>query len=207
MTFPTDEDPNPTDSGYDFARRAREVGFAQEQIVPPSEAVGRLAAGSKPSSVVFVDDFVGTGSQFGGTWERNYATESSGSQSFRSLYGDWPFPAYYVPLFCTELGRQALAVRCPDVALRPLHLLDERYSALNSKGIVWPDSLASSGPAFIEHWSDHAGIPDNGGKLPMDWRGFASLALTIAFGRFVPDATLPIFYWEENGWNPLIQRH
>lgn len=206
LTFPTGEEPSPTDSGHDFARRAREVGFDDDRILAPSETVAALVAGAVPSAVLFVDDFVGTGNQFRETWFRPYSVGAR-QESFASLHSQNPFPAFYVPMFCTDLGATTLEQVCPAVAVRPLHLLTDRYSALNQNGVVWPDSLAPTGPEFIERWSMRAGIPDTGGTKPDDWRGFASLGLTLAFGRFVPDATLPIFYWKENGWKPLIQRH
>ena len=207
VTFPTGEEPNPTDSGHDFARRAREIGLREDQILEPLEVVQRIAGGMKPSAVIFVDDFVGTGSQFRGTWSRSYDLGAAGSASFRSLHNATPFRVFYVPLFCTTLGEKELARDCPEVELRPLHTLGERYSALNPDGIVWPDALAATGEEFVERSSARAGIPDTGGAQPDDWRGFASLGLTLAFGRFVPDATLPLFYWRENGWQPLVLRH
>jgi hypothetical protein len=54
--------------------------------------------------------------------------------------------------------------------------------------------------------SARIGIPDSGGAVVNDWQGFHCLGLSLAFYDSVPDATLPIFYWEENGWNPLIKK-
>ena len=203
ITFPTDDEANPTDSGHDFVRRVREIGIREEQILSPREAVGSLAGGAEPSAVIFIDDFVGTGLQIRGTWRRVYP----GIGSFQSIFARSPFHVYYVPLFCTELGEIEVQRDCAEIAVRPLHRLDARYSALNPDEIVWPDSLSATGPEFIRAHSEHTGIPDTGGYLPNDWRGFAQLGLSLAIGRFVPDATLPIFYWKENGWTPLVQRH
>jgi hypothetical protein len=207
VSFPTDEVPNPTDSGHDFARRVRELGIPETQIHEPADLAARICAGLKPTGVLFVDDFVGTGNQFAAMWDRPYPVERGATESLRSLCVSQSVDGFYLPLFCTERGRQRLATDAPEVRVMEGHLITERYSALNVDGIIWPESLAEHAKDFIRDASVRAGIPDTGGFTTDDWRGFASLGLTLAFGRFVPDATLPIFYWEENGWRPLIRRH
>lgn len=69
LTYSTGEIPNPTDSGYLFARKARQIlGIPEERIVPPEQALELMAQEDRP--IVFVDDFVGTGNQFVETWTR-----------------------------------------------------------------------------------------------------------------------------------------
>lgn len=207
VSFPTDENPNPTDSGFDFVRRLREVKAVDEaQILEPARLIERLAVQRPGGPVLFIDDFVGSGNQFDTTWHRTYQT-AAGPYSFSDLQAEHGFSAFYMPLFCTTLGKERLSKRCAEVQLRELHLLDSRYSAISPDSLIWPDALASSGPDFVKSVSERAGIPDTNGTSPSDWRGFASLALTIAFGRFVPDATLPLFYWNANGWKPLLERY
>lgn len=62
VTFVTGENPNPTDSGHSFARKARKIlGLPQARIVTPEEALERVLL-SRDAIVIFVDDFVGSGS-------------------------------------------------------------------------------------------------------------------------------------------------
>jgi len=49
-----------------------------------------------------------------------------------------------------------------------------------------------------------AGIPDTGGVN--DWRGFHRLGLCLALHHKTPDATIPLLYWNQNGWQPLVRR-
>jgi hypothetical protein len=49
-------------------------------------------------------------------------------------------------------------------------------------------------------------MPDTDGAVVNDWQGFHKLGLALAFQHCVPDATLPLFYWEHNEWHPLIRR-
>ena len=66
VTHPTGETPNPTDSGPMFTRYARqEAAIPETQIMSPQEAIKELAR--QPRPLVFVDDFVGTGSQLSHT--------------------------------------------------------------------------------------------------------------------------------------------
>jgi hypothetical protein len=59
--------------------------------------------------------------------------------------------------------------------------------------------------ATLKRISERAGyIQENGG--PDDWRGFHGLGLTVAFEHGIPDASLPIFFSERNGWKPLMRR-
>ena len=56
---------------------------------------------------------------------------------------------------------------------------------------------------FLFEASRRAGIVD---ELGSNWAGFENLALPLAFFHCVPDATLPLYFWERNGWSPLIRR-
>jgi len=112
---------------------------------------------------------------------------------------------FYIPLICTEYGYNRIKNDCPEVILSPSHILSERYSAFSNHSIIWPDHLRETASHVIQSVSKRAGIPDtNGGE--QDWRGFHKLGLALAIHDTIPDATLPIFYWEKNGWKPLIQR-
>ena len=194
-----------TDSGFAFARKARQVlGIREEQILSPDRAAAELYSGPiRP--VVFVDDFVGSGNQFLETWERGVKISNTISISFRQLSLLRGTEFYYCPLVCTEFGYKRLRSSCSRLMLNPAHVLSASYSALHKESLIWPDHLRSTAADFLRTASGRAGIPDNGGGVG-DWRGFNSLGLTIAFAHSVPDATLPIFYWKENGWSALVRQ-
>ena len=83
------------------------------------------------------------------------------------------------------------------------HEIDERYSLVSPDSILWPDSLKADAMEFMRKASERAAIiPD----CKFGWKGFHDLALAIAFGHGVPDATLPLFYWDRPDWHPLIRR-
>jgi hypothetical protein len=200
ITHPTGEMPNVTDSGYAFDRRARQqLEIHQAHILDPKDLVVVLST-DPMRPVVFVDDFAGSGDQFRNTWHRLYETPR-GKLSFASL-ATIPDagPFFYCPLICTTLGRSVIERSCSGLQLRPTHLLPDVYSANHTASLLWPDALRPGAQYFIDSASSRAGI-----SADKRW-GYANLALTIAFEHGVPDATLPIMWWEDNGWTPLMKR-
>ena len=202
ITLVTGEVPNITDSGHLFARRARDLGIPQERIVSPEQACEQIRGGFN-GPVVFVDDLVGSGNQFIETWHRSYGTQD---QSFVALAPVSAAKFYYCPAFCTQFGLRRINCACPGVTVSSGVFIPANYGALAPDSVVWPSHLKSTAQDFLLSASQRAGIPDTGGTTADDWRGFASLGLTIAFEKSVPDATLPITYWDRNGWRPLMRR-
>jgi hypothetical protein len=200
VTHVTGETPNDSDSGHIFARDARRhLGIPQTQIVSPDEAL-RILIQRGPRPVLFVDDFVGSGDQFIATWTREVELSDGAPSSFDEFSRVRGSSFFFCPLLCTSLGRATLLSRCRSLSLCPAHVLDERYSAFSSESLVWPDRLRQQGVGFLEAASERAGIPAGQRK------GYRDLGLTLAFEHGVPDATLPLFYHDTNGWKPLVRR-
>jgi hypothetical protein len=199
------EQPNAADSGYAFARRARQLlQIDESHILSPGQTLATLVQENRQRPVVFVDDFVGTGNQFATTWSRMVPLPGRPDYSFAQYSRTQGGKFYYCPLVCTDYGYRRLRRDCREVELLPVHLLDaKRDGALAPESRVWPDRLRPSAEGFLRNASDRAGIPMGGKDC---WKGFGDLGLTLAFEHSVPDATLPIFYWEKSGWIPLIRR-
>ena len=198
VTHVTGEIPNNTDSGYRFAGKARHVLKIDENNIMGSAAVLQRLTDEGPRPVLFVDDFVGSGDQFVKTWRRDAELLDGSLLSFKRFAGVSGSSFYYCPLICGSKGCEGIEKECPEVVLSPAHFLSDRYSALSDESIVWPDHLRSSAYDFLQTASSRAGITD--------WMGYQDQALTLAFEHGVPDATLPIYYQDENGWTPLIKR-
>ncbi len=203
VTYPTGEAPSEADSGHLFARRARDLlGIPEERILSPENALER-ALSAEVSAIIFVDDFVGSGSQILTTIEREYGIAK---RSYANLARSLP-PCYYIPLFCTSFAQTQTLTSLPDkIMCVPLHVLGNEYSALNNRSVFWPPALSSGGPAFIKSVSQRLGLDDTNGKSTSDWQGFGCLGLGIAFEHQIPDACLPIFYTTNAGWRPLWRR-
>lgn len=200
ITYVTGETPNATDSGYTFARKARQlIDITENRILSPNAVLNELIANG-PRPVVFVDDFVGSGNQFLATWNRPVRIRDGHTMSFQhyaSVSRQTDF--FYCPLVCTQYGREQIVSKCPVVTLNSAHYLPPTYSAIADNSVIWPEHLRQTGPRFVETASRRAGIPED------KWRGYRNLGLALAFDHGVPDATLPIFYWN-SGWKPLQER-
>jgi hypothetical protein len=200
----TGEEPNDTDSGYIFARLARDfLGIDQTQILSPAEVVESMIRNPR-QGVVFVDDFVGSGNQFLSTWTREYPVGAH-QYSFKAISDASPTPnsIFYAPIICTEKGKAAIASAAPTVRVVAAHVIGTRYSVLSPDSIIWGD-MSNEGPSFVREASARAGIPHKNGGLGC-WTGFHSLGLALAFEHGWPDSTIPLLYFDENGWKPLLR--
>ena len=194
VTFPTGESPNPTDSGYAFQRKVRQVmEIDQLQLVEPGEAFRRLR--NSTGHVVFIDDIVGSGDQFVTTWQRPYPAEGI-TGSFADISSQ--ISAHFVPLFATLAGAERIRSQVPTLNLMPIHQLGAEYSARERDSLAWADVAYDEGVRLVEEYSRRAGIPN-------PW-GYKDLGLCVGFEHGIPDATLPLFYWEQSGWRPLVRK-
>ena len=200
VTRVTGEIPSDADSGYIFSRLARQkLGLPEDQILAPEITADKILQ-QRSGRIVFLDDFVGSGRQLIATWNREMMIHGTpiSFKALASAFSNVEF--YYCPLICTEYGLQNVRRECPEIHIRSGHLLPDTYNALHPNSVIWPPQLRREGATFIEQASKRAGIPDN------QWRGFHGLGLTLAFYHCIPDATLPIFYWNQNNWRPLMER-
>ncbi len=199
VTHVEGETPSTTDSGHIFARLARTaLGIPEANIVPPERALRMLTSGSgRP--IVFVDDFLGSGRQFAATWDRFYSISSAHESTFKIECPHSPSNVYFIPLIAAADGVERVAKAAPQVTVCAAHVLDGRDSAVAADSQVWPADLRERGVEMVRVASLRAGI-----KLD-DWQGFEGLGLCLSFEHSTPDATLPIFYHEDN-WRPLIKR-
>ncbi|HEY7061867.1 MAG TPA: hypothetical protein VII06_10325 [Chloroflexota bacterium] len=205
LTYVTGEQPNPTDSGQYFARKARQLlSIPEERILDPPDVLHALLT-TGPRPILFVDDFAGSGNQFVRTWQRSYPVGNM-KISFADLSKQRGTSFFYCPAFSTVRAQAAITKLAPQVTLHPGHILPEVYNALAPDSILWPPHLLPTARDFVRQASLRAGLPDTNGHHVNDWQGFARLGLAIAFAHSVPDATLPIIYWADNGWRPLIRR-
>jgi len=199
ITHVEGETPSTTDSGHIFARLARTVLRIPEcNIVTPERALRILTSGSQ-RPIVFVDDFLGSGSQFEATWKRPYSISSAHESSFLVESLHQQTNVFFIPLIATKLGLDNIFKLNGNIRVCATHVLDEKDSALSAESEIWPEELRDSGAQFILSSSERAGIPIE------EREGFGKLGLCLSFEHSTPDATLPIFYHEKN-WHPLIKR-
>jgi hypothetical protein len=197
--------PNLTDSGFHYMRKARqELRIKEEQIKDNKEAI-EFARNNPTINIIFLDDFLGSGDQFISTLKRKSVLDDGSNVSFEDLSTSGSVKCYYLPIISTEYGAKRIKGRYPNVTINPVHYLGDEYSLFSSNSIVIPNSMYTDAIKLVEEYSKKVGlIEDNGGVS--DWRGYHKLGLLIAIRDSIPDATLPIFHWNKNGWIPLMER-
>ena len=200
------ESPNPSDSGYMFARKARQIiGIRENQLVDLDDAIIAMQDQcNRP--IVFVDDFVGSGEQFIKTIDRKSRRANVKGDSIAGSMSRRPgTEVYYCNVTMTQKGKVRIEQEHDCVKLSSGNVLNEEYSWISENGRMWPEPHRSSGISFIEKYSKNLGYFDSNGSED-DWRGFNCLGLGLAFEHSTPDATLPFFFHENNGWKPLVTR-
>jgi hypothetical protein len=206
ITLVQGENPNPADSGWLFARKARQIlGVSEAQLVTPAEAIGQVLAGHS-GAVIFVDDFVGSGEQFIRTWRRQMVTPHHGQSSFeQATQINRTAEFYYCNAMTTVRGRDRIAAAAPNVRVSAGNLVPYDHSLSGLGSVLWRADEKASGIEMIRRISTDLGYREDNGGLN-DWEGFHKLGLGLAFEHSVPDATLPVFYTDRNGWTPLVRR-
>lgn len=198
------ERPAPSDSGSIFSRLARrEIPIPKERILTNDEAIQR-AVRHPESWIMFVDDFVGSGQQFLTTYEQKHQMGAD-EISFEDLATNGFENFFYCPIAATMYGTDEIVREHPEVILRPGHILPDQYSVFHPGSVIWPDHLIGDAERVLFQASQRAGIPDDP-TAEDHWKGFHELGLALSFSHGTPDATIPLIWWENNGWTPLRTR-
>mgnify|MGYP003673893273 CR=1 FL=1 len=195
------ERPNPTDSGYLLCRKARQLlGVPEHLILETSDALDHAYRGD---TVVFLDDFVGSGDQFLKTW----GSEDKTGRSFELAESKTGFVAIYVTLVTTDFGLCNINKHAPEVAVCATHILEAKstingLTASNPGLQIEIDDLLTRYSSSLCPTENY--IATNPGYLT---HGYKNRGLMFGFEHSIPDATLPIF-WSPgtNNWEPLIER-
>ena len=190
------ENPSPADSGYRYASKARDLlGIPWFQLANHEDALEAVVSdATRP--IIFVDDFVGSGEQMLSHWKRQVTVNGS-KLSFSLAAKGGMAPAYYCCALATDYGVGRIAAAGLPLTVRAGNILPANASAVASDSLVWPKSEYANGVAFLDAVNARAGITT-------DAMGFYNLGLTVGIEGRVPDATLPIFLWDQNDWIPLF---
>lgn len=206
-SFIPGEDLKPTDSGYLFNRKLRDIiHIPEQQIIAYPILLDRLAE-SKNQNVILVDDFVGSGQQACIAWNMQ---EETTQKTLQELANKNNHKIIYAPLIVNYIGEREIQKHCQGLALTFIHLLTSSDSLSAPDCPCWKGdkSLYNQAMDLIVKKSACLGIPTspNGHYTTIDTMGFHKQGLALAFEHGMPDACPPIFYWETANWKPLIKK-
>lgn len=195
------EEPRPTDSGNLFCRKARQLlRIPEENMLEPEDAIQHALAGN---SVIFLDDFIGSGDQFLETWRRSYS--SVNGESFKSIRQKSSFDAIYIALIATDYGLSRIHRYAPEIMVSISHLLGHESTVFGLNAP--PEKKIKINNLLEKYWSRLEPIEDymRNNKEYLK-HGYKSRGLLFGFEHSIPDATLPIFWSAGPDWEPLIER-
>lgn len=198
---------NPSDSGNLFMRKLRDVlEIEEDRFIDFSVIHDFLESSKVPIPVVFVDDFVGSGMQCYTAWCLTEGGRHNKTLSNISLKSGHKF--VYAPLIVNKKGYDFIKMNCNDLILSPSHIIGPQYNLFDPSCICWKGDLAlyKSGIELILRKSNELGIPSTNGTHVNDEKGFHEQGLALAFEHGVPDAVPAFFYWNADGWTPLIKK-
>lgn len=192
------EKPNPTDSGYLFCRKARQIlRIPEERIKNLNESIEHAAKGN---TVIFLDDFIGSGDQFLKSWGRIH-----NSHSLKSLIEKNYFEAIYITLISTDYGLNEIKRNAPKVSICCPHILCKEATVNHI--LEKYDSTSQKVEDLLEKYYPRLKPKDDYMyTTPYLKYGYKERGLMLGFDHSIPDATLPIFWSPGDNWEPLIER-
>ena len=145
-------------------------------------------------TILFVDDFLGSGTQFVNFFKQ---------WKFDEQHPDIKY--FYAPVMAHQHGIDHLASQLPNVHIVPAEILDDSHSFFSQKtwkrlgqGCISADDAKSW---YIDFCSSRNIKPDKVSVL-----GYNEMALTFGFSHATPNNSLPILWNETATWQPLLER-
>jgi hypothetical protein len=170
----------------------RQLGIRAQWIAKPWELDQHINTGAR--TLVFIDDFLGTGRQFEDLIKREHL-----NRLFTSSY------AIYAPFVAHDSGIDYLRSQFPTLRIAAAETLDDRHSLFQPESRCFDDGVNTpeSAKAFYVDLLTRKGIHLRG----IDRFGYGGLGLAYAFEHAVPDNNLPLLWWPSAGnWAPLFDR-
>lgn len=190
------EHPNSSDSGFNFQRILKKsLSIPESRLLFFDDLVNKMRK-EKDLIIILVDDFVGSGEQCINMWNQIEGTIHANGHL-----------VIYAPLVVNCKGEEEIRKICSDIYLTPAHFIGLEYNLFDKTCRCWDDEDSyQKGISLITEKSRLIGIPMDDETNTSYYKGFFSQGLSLAFCHGAPDAILPIFYWQDNNWNPLINK-
>lgn len=171
----------------------KRLGVPEEVLAKPEDIVSLVSSGVE--AIVFVDDLLGTGTQFVKDFAIPYGLGNLGTNT----------RLIYAPLVAHEDGVAHIHSNLPNVSVASAETLGPSHAIFGAPGRTFIDGRNSSESA----WSLYSNILATR-DIVLDAssrRGFGELELAFFFKHAAPDNCLPIFWWNQSAnWKPLFDR-
>ena len=172
---------------------ARKLHVPRRAFANPEDIASLVAGGTE--AIVFVDDLLGTGTQFVKDFAIPYGLGNLCTNT----------RLIYAPLVAHEDGVAHVHYKLPNVAVASAETLGPSHAIFGAGGRAFKDGLNSPQSA----WSLYLDILSTRDIVlgPSIHRGFGALELAFFFEHAAPNNCLPIFWWGQPAkWKPLFDR-
>lgn len=205
-SFIPGEDPNPSDSGYIYNRKVRDVlGVPEERLKSFGQLLRLLENVNEPQNVILTDDFVGTGYQCVTAW--NSQVYEDFEKPLKQVVEEGRHNVIYVPLIVNERGKYKINSLCDGLGLEYAYELGIQWNLFLPNCLCWEGDvgLFKEGVALIKEKSFAIGIEDDNSVCSV--KGFNGQGLALGFSNGIPDACPGFFFKETEEWVPLKKKH
>ncbi|WP_434591792.1 hypothetical protein J3Q09_21795 [Pseudomonas sp. R4-83] len=190
------EDDPPTKSGPLVLRRLQRIMHIRHKwLCWPWQAAKKIQ-NSEINTVIFVDDFLGSGQQF-----ENFFNQ----WGFSQLLNDTNY--YYASVVAHNSGLDHITKTFPYVQVISAEQLDISHNFFSDD--VW-HRLGQGAITATEAKAWYLLFAKEKGLIPRSIGAFGTGELSLAFGfsHSTPNNSLPIFWYENEstGWQPLLER-
>lgn len=187
------------ESGFLYSYKARQLGLPDKQVLHPETGLDRLRY-MESAPLIIVDDLVLTGQKFLSFMTRPIAVPNGTVYTYGELIAARPGPTVLCCMVGSQYGLGRIATEYPRVVFSVANVLDETVCLGDPSCTLFPADVLAEMHALIARASDRAKIPVSN-RYGFDGKGFL-----IGLHHNTPDATLPIIWWSQNGWRPLLAR-
>jgi hypothetical protein len=192
-----DETEPPTKSGPFIVRRLKKaLGLHDRSMDWPWTTAKRVQAG-KVSTVIVLDDFIGTGHQVVNYLEGTFVKLDPNVK--------W----IYAAVAAHRSGIEFINQRLPNLKVFSAEIFDEEHGLFYDRYWKTVSNQAIGADAAKEFYlkfllEKGLATPNSPFKeMPL---GYGGKALCLGFEHGTPDNSLPILWAPHNGWQPLLER-
>ena len=171
----------------------KRLGIPASLLAKPEDTSNLIASGVE--AIVFVDDLLGTGTQFVDDFAIPYKLDQ--------VCGNTRL--IYAPLVAHTEGIQHISTKLPNINVTSAEVLGGAHAVFGNTGRTFGDGINTPHSA----WKLYSDILASRGIIldASSRRGFGELELAYFFEHAAPDNCLPIFWWNKTpGWKPLFYR-
>ncbi|WP_432282666.1 phosphoribosyltransferase-like protein [Shewanella frigidimarina] len=184
----------PTKSGPLVARLLKKMVNINDKMMRWPWSLGNL---NDIETIIFIDDFVGTGEQFLTFCEKHVDEKVFGSK----------INILYAPITANQQGLNNIAAKRPDIHVCPIEIVtdeDNFFTAVKNEFELTHIEVLEL-DTYYSNFMKKINLDRLGRKVSMV-KGYGGLALTYAYEHGTPNGSLPLLWANSDVYTSLFSR-